>query len=53
MIADKDTDVLTIPAQTLVDAMGHSRVVARDLSAVAEARRQAILPLSLGLRVVP
>ena len=45
-------DQLAIPAQALVDAMDRSRVVARDISAVTEARLQAILPLNRGLRVV-
>jgi small-conductance mechanosensitive channel/CRP-like cAMP-binding protein len=52
VVADQDTDVLAIPSQALVDAMEHNEVVARDIGAVAEARRQAILPLKLGLRVV-
>jgi small-conductance mechanosensitive channel len=52
VVADLDTDVLAIPAQALVDAMDRSRVVARDINAVTEARRQAILPLNRGLRVV-
>jgi CRP-like cAMP-binding protein len=52
VVADQDTDLLAIPAQALVDAMEHSEVVARDIGAVAEARRQAILPLKLGLRIV-
>jgi small-conductance mechanosensitive channel len=52
VVADQDTDVLAIPAQALVDAMDRSRVIARDISAGAEARRQAILPLSRTLRVV-
>ena len=52
VMADQDADVLTIPAQALLDAMDRSRAVARDISAVAEARRQAILPLIRGLRVV-
>jgi len=52
VMADLDTDVLAIPAQALVDAMDRSRVVARDISAVTEARRQAILPLNRGLRFV-
>ena len=52
LVADLDTDVLAIPAQAFVDAMDRSRVVARDISAVTEARRQAILPLNRGLRVV-
>jgi len=38
--------------RALVDAMDRSRVIARDISAGAEARRQAILPLSRPLRVV-
>jgi len=52
VMADHDTDVRAIPAQALVDAMDRSRVIARDISAGAEARRQAILPLSRPLRVV-
>ena len=52
VVADLDTDVLAIPAQALVDAMDRSRGVARDISAVTEARRQAILPLNRALRVV-
>jgi hypothetical protein len=52
VVADQDTDVLVIPAQILIDAMEHNRTVARDISAVTEARRQAILPLTGGLRVV-
>jgi hypothetical protein len=52
VIADQDTDVLAIPSQALVDAMDRSRVIERDIKAGAEARRQAILPLNRGLRVV-
>jgi len=52
VVADLDTDVLAISAQALVDAMDRSRGVARDISAVTEARRQAILPLNRGLHVV-
>ena len=52
VLADEDTDVLAIRAQALLDAMERSRVVARDISAVAEARRQAIVPLDRGLRIV-
>jgi CRP-like cAMP-binding protein len=40
VVADQDADVLAIPAQALVDAMDHNPVVARDISAVAEARRR-------------
>jgi small-conductance mechanosensitive channel len=49
VVADQDTDVLAIPAPALLDAMDHSRVLARDISSVAEARHQAILPLNRGL----
>jgi small-conductance mechanosensitive channel/CRP-like cAMP-binding protein len=52
VVADLDTDVLAIPARALVDSMDSSQVVARDIGAVTEARRQAILPLNRGLRVV-
>jgi small-conductance mechanosensitive channel len=52
VIADQDTDVLAIPSQALVNAMDRSRVIERDIKAGAEARRQAILPLNRGLRVV-
>jgi small-conductance mechanosensitive channel len=52
VVAHLDTDVLAIPAHALVDAMDRSRVVARDIKAVTEARRQAILPLHRRLRVV-
>jgi small-conductance mechanosensitive channel/CRP-like cAMP-binding protein len=52
VVADLDTDVLAIPAQALVDAMDNSRLIARDILAVTEARRQAIMPLNRELRVV-
>ena len=52
VIADQDTDVLAIPVRALIDAMDSSRVIERDINAGAEARRQAILPLNRGLRVV-
>jgi hypothetical protein len=52
VVADLDTDLLAIPSQALVGAMDRSRVVSRDISAVTEVRRQAILPLNRGLRVV-
>jgi hypothetical protein len=52
VVADEDTDVLVIPTQVLIDAMEHSRAVARDIAAAAEARRQAIVPPNRGLRVV-
>jgi small-conductance mechanosensitive channel len=52
VVADLDSDVLAIPAQALVDALDHHPLVARDISAVTEARRQAISPRNRELRVV-
>jgi len=52
VVADEDTDVLAIRAQAIVDAMERNRVIARDISAVAQARRQAIIPLDRALRIV-
>jgi hypothetical protein len=52
VMADQDTDVLAIPAQALVEAMDNSRLIARDIIAVTEARHQAIIPLNRELRVV-
>ena len=51
MMADQDADVLAIPAQALLDATDRSGPVARDVRAVAKARRQAILRLNRGPRV--
>jgi small-conductance mechanosensitive channel/CRP-like cAMP-binding protein len=50
--ADTDADVLAIPAASLRDIMEHNRVIARDVSALAEARRLAIQPLARNLRAV-
>ncbi len=52
VVADLDTNVLAIPAPALIDAMDRNWVMERDISAVIEARRQAIPPLSRGLRIV-
>ena len=52
VVAQENTDVLAIPAEALHDAMARSRVIARDVGALAEARRLAIQPLSRGLRAV-
>jgi small-conductance mechanosensitive channel/CRP-like cAMP-binding protein len=53
VVADQETDALAIPAHALVNAMDRSRAVARDISAVAEARRQVIHSLlNRALRVV-
>jgi signal-transduction protein with cAMP-binding, CBS, and nucleotidyltransferase domain len=52
VVADQDTNVLAIPAQALVDAMDRNWVMERDINAVIEARRQAILPLRRDWRIV-
>jgi len=43
--ARKDTDVLVIPATSLIEVMERNRAIARDVNALAEARRQALRPL--------
>jgi small-conductance mechanosensitive channel/CRP-like cAMP-binding protein len=50
--ADTDADVLAIPAAALLNIMERNRVIARDVGALAEARRLAIQPLARGLRAV-
>jgi hypothetical protein len=50
--ADSDADVLAIPAAALLNIMERNRVIARDVGALAEARRLAIQPLARGLRAV-
>jgi hypothetical protein len=52
VVADLDSNVLAIPAPALVDAMDRNWVMERDISAVIEARRQAIPPSNRGLRIV-
>ena len=52
MLAGRDADVLAISAAALLDAMDRNQHIARDVSALAEARRLAIKPLSRGLRAV-
>ncbi len=52
ILAERDTDVLAIPAESLHDVMERNRVIARDVSALVEARRLAIQPLSRSLRAV-
>jgi hypothetical protein len=48
--AEQATDVLAIPIKSLIDVMEANRVIARDIAALAEARRRAILTLNKGLR---
>ncbi len=52
VLADHDADVLAIPVAALLDVMGSNRLIARDVNALAEARRLAIRPLSRGPRAV-
>jgi small-conductance mechanosensitive channel len=50
IVAEADADVLAIPSQALVAAFETARVLARDIGALTEARRQAILALRRGIR---
>lgn len=52
VLAQEDTDVLAIPAASLHDVMARNRVIARDVGALAEARRLAIHPVDRSLRSV-
>jgi CRP-like cAMP-binding protein len=47
-----DADVLAIPASSLHEVRAHNRVIARDVSALAEARRLALQRLNRSLRAV-
>ena len=51
-LAYDEADVLAIPAGSLNDVMERNRVVARDVSALAEARRLALQRLNHSLRAV-
>jgi CRP-like cAMP-binding protein len=50
--ANQDTDLLAIPITSLREIMERNPAIARDVAALAEARRQAILPLTRNLRAV-
>ncbi len=52
VLADQNADVLAIPVVVLLDVMGSNRLIARDVNALAEARRLAIRPLRRGPRAV-
>jgi len=52
MTADQDADLLAIPAASVLEIMEASKTIARDVRALAEARRLAIQPLKRGLRAV-
>jgi small-conductance mechanosensitive channel len=50
IVADKDADVLAIPSGALVEALELARALARDVGALTEARRQAIIALQRSIR---
>ena len=52
VVAQENADVLAIPAKCLHAVMERNRVIARDVAALAEARRLAIQPLNRRLRAV-
>lgn len=52
VLAEREADVLAIPATTLLEVMDRNPRIARDVGALAEARRLTIRPLSRGLRAV-
>ncbi len=49
---DHDADLITIPAATLIDLIERDPTVARDIRALAEARRLAVQPPRTSLRAV-
>jgi hypothetical protein len=51
-LAHDEADVLAIPAGSLNDVMERNPVIARDVSALAEARRLALQRLNHSLRAV-
>ena len=52
VVTHENADVLAIPAECLHTVMERNQVIARDVTALAEARRLAIQPLNRGLRAV-
>jgi small-conductance mechanosensitive channel len=50
VIAETDADVLAVPCAVLADASRHSTWLTRDIGALTEARRQAIVALQRGAR---
>jgi CRP-like cAMP-binding protein len=50
IVAEEDADILAIPSAALVAAFADAGVLARDIGALTEARRQAILALRRGFR---
>jgi CRP-like cAMP-binding protein len=50
IVAEKDTDVLAIPASALLAALDTAPTLARDIGALTEARRQAITAAQRGIR---
>ena len=50
IVAEKDADVLAIPSAVLTASFGKAPLLARDIRALTEARRQAIIALQRGIR---
>jgi small-conductance mechanosensitive channel len=50
IVAEEDADILAIPSAVLVATFENAGVLARDIGALTEARRQAILALHRGFR---
>jgi hypothetical protein len=49
-VAEKDTDVLAIPASAMIEALDTAPLLTRDIGALAEARHQAIIATQRGIR---
>lgn len=52
IVAEKDTDVLAIPGSEMLAALDTAPMLARDIGALTEARRQAITAAQRGIRKV-
>jgi len=50
IVAEKDTDVLAIPASAMIEALDTAPLLTRDIGALAEARHQAIIATQRGIR---
>jgi small-conductance mechanosensitive channel len=50
IVANTDADVLAMPSTAMVEAFEIDKILARDVGALTEARRQALIALQRGLR---
>jgi len=50
IVAEKDTDVLAIPSSAMLEALETAPMLARDIGALTEARRQAIIAAQREIR---